>query len=235
MAQTPALVLVHGAWHGPWCWERVIRELDDLDVRAVALPSTGSDPDSLGDLHDDVDAIRAEVRDIDGPVVICGHSYGGAPVTEAVAGLEEQVTHLVYLAACSLDVGESVTSLGGDEGYPPFWDVHADRGYVDIRDPLRDLYGDVEPELARRSAQRLGHQALTSLTQPVTRAGWHDIANTYVICERDLAFPLPAQRLLAQRADSTRSMESAHSPFFSRPQELAALLRDELDRARRPD
>ena len=233
MEQTPVLVLVHGAWHGPWCWQRMVPELDGIDVRTVALPSSGPDPAGLGDLHDDAQVIRSTVTKIDGPVLVCAHTYGGAPATEGVAGLEN-VRRLVYLAGFLLDVGESVLSLTNGE-LPSLWEVHEARGYFDVREPLASLYPDVEPEFAQWAAAQLGHQSLASVTQPLSGAGWHNIPNTYVVCERDAAFPAAAQQALAGRAGSVRRLDSGHSPFFSHPVELARLLREELRRAGTPD
>ena len=91
-------------------------ELDDvaerlrgrgLAVEVPALPSVGTDAPALGDLHDDARAIAAAIDRCDGHVVVCAHSYGGAPMTEAAAGRDD-VSHLVYLAAFMPDVGESV-------------------------------------------------------------------------------------------------------------------------------
>lgn len=233
MEQIPTLVLVHGAWNGPWCWDRLIAELDDVDVRTVAQPGTGPDPDVLGDLYDNTAAVRSTVAAIDGPVVLCAHSYGGSPATEAVAGLPN-VRRLVYLAACVPDVGESVVNLAGDQ-WPPVWDVHENQGYVDIRDPLATLYQDADPPVAEAAAARLRHQSLASLTQPARRAGWRDIASSYLICERDATFPVPLQELLAGRPGSSRRLDSGHSPFLSRPAELARLLREELAQASASD
>ncbi|MCW2507931.1 MAG: hypothetical protein JWP68_1079, partial [Modestobacter sp.] len=106
------LLLVHGAWHTSWAWQPLIAELSDIDVVTVDLPSSGTDPQALGDLTADADVVRAALAGIEGPVVVVGHSYGGLPITEA-ATAEDGVAHLVYLCAFQLDVGDSlVSSLG---------------------------------------------------------------------------------------------------------------------------
>ncbi|MFK3985193.1 alpha/beta hydrolase [Micromonospora sp. NPDC050397] len=220
---------MHGAWHGPWCWDRLRSELDDVDVRTVAQPGTGPDPDVLGDLYDDAAAVRSTVAAIDGPVVVCAHSYGGSPASEGVAGVTN-VRRLVFVAACVPEIGESVLDLAGNE-WPPVWEVHESRGYADVRDPLATLYQDVDPAIAESAAVRLRHQSLTSLTQPNRQAGWHDVPSSYLVLEEDATFPVPLQELLAGRVGSSRRLDSGHSPFFSRPAELARLLREELDQA----
>jgi alpha-beta hydrolase superfamily lysophospholipase len=83
MSEEATVVLVHGAWHGPWVWDHIVESLasDGIETVTVDLPSSGADPGGLGDLHDDVAAVQGVLDDIDGPVVILAHSYGGAPVS----------------------------------------------------------------------------------------------------------------------------------------------------------
>jgi pimeloyl-ACP methyl ester carboxylesterase len=228
----PALVLVHGAWHGTWCWQPLIDELPDLDVRTVALPSSGQDPAVLGGLYDDAEAVAKAVAAVGGPTVVVGHSYGGCPVTEAAATAGD-VRRVIYLSALMLDVGDSVLSLVGGV-HPPYWDVHeeprgrADHGYFEAAQAVEALYGDVEPSLAQRSVARLGRQSLASVTQPLTQAAWRTVPSTYILCEQDMAIPLPLQEAMATRAERAVRLRSGHSPFLSQPAELARVLRQEL-------
>src|SRR6478752_7621988 len=99
------ILFVHGAWHGSWCWAPVRRllEADGIATAAVDNPSVAK----LGsDLSADGDNVRAALDAIDGPVVLVGHSYGGAVITDA--GAHANVERLVYLTAFALDAGESV-------------------------------------------------------------------------------------------------------------------------------
>lgn len=225
MSSTATLVLVHGALHGPWVWDRVLDDLPDAPTRVVTLPSVGTDPMALGDMYADAEAVRSAVEAVDGPVVVCAHSYGSIPVTEGVAGLAN-VVELVYLCAFQLDVGMSLYSaVGGSAGW---WDVHADEGYVDARRPREFLYHDVDEGTACAAIGRLGHQALASLRQPLTRAAWRTIPSTYVVCERDRAISVSRQETMAQRAERVLRMPTSHSPFLSRPAQLAGVLRAEL-------
>ncbi len=102
------VVLVHGAWHGAWCFEPVLELLAaaGIDAVAVDLPGHGDDPGPLGDLHTDAARVEEALDRLDGDCVLLGHSYGGAVITEA--GVHPSVRHLVYLAAFALDAGESV-------------------------------------------------------------------------------------------------------------------------------
>ncbi|MET8275083.1 alpha/beta hydrolase [Streptomyces sp. NPDC005096] len=232
MSTLPTLVLVHGAWHGTWCWQPLIDHLSDLDVRTVALPSSGHNPAVLGDLYDDAEAVAKALAAVGGPTVVVGHSYGGCPVTEAAATVRD-VQRVIYLSALMQDVGDSVLSLV-DDVHPPYWDVHeqpqgnAEHGYFEAAQPLETLYGDVEPHLAQQSVARLGRQSLASVTQPLTQAAWRTVPCTYILCEEDMAIPLPLQEAMAARARRTVRLRSGHSPFLSQPAELARILREEL-------
>ncbi|HLU58317.1 MAG TPA: alpha/beta hydrolase [Pseudonocardia sp.] len=232
MGSAPTLVLVHGAWHGPWAWRRLVEELTDLDVRTVALPSVGPDPRALGDMHTDAEAVRAAIAVVDGPVVVCAHAYGGMPVTQAAAGIGN-VVGLVYVCGFQLDVGESILSAVGGR-VPSWWDVHRSEGYVDPLRPFETFYADVRAHPARGAVARLAHQSLVAFEQPLTRAAWRTIPSTYVVCERDAAIPVVAQELMAERADRVLRMPTSHAPFLSRPAQLAGVLRAELLAARRP-
>jgi pimeloyl-ACP methyl ester carboxylesterase len=222
----PTIVFVHGAWHGSWAWDAVIRELPDLATRTVALSSSGHDPATLGDMYADAAAIRETVTAIEGPVLVVAHSYGGVPMTEGLAGLA-QVSRLVFLASFQLGVGDSLLgSTGGRHG--DWWDVHEAEGYVDALRPAEVFFGDVDEATARAAAARLGHQSLPAFTQPLTRAAWHTIPSTYVVCEKDVAIPPPAQEAMAQRAGQVLRLPTSHSPFLSRPADVASILRTEV-------
>lgn len=226
MLPKATVLLVHGAWHGPWMWGELVREMPDVDVRTVALPSVGRDATALGDLYADAAAVRSAVREIHGPVLVCAHSYGGVPVTEGVADLSN-VVGLVYLCAFQLDIGESLAGVAG--GRPlDWWDVHAAEGYVDARRPLEILYADVDEAVARDAIMRLGHQSLVAFGQRLTRAAWRTIPSTYIVCEQDRAVPVEAQEAMAGRAGRVLRLSSSHSPFLSRPAQLAGILRAEL-------
>src|SRR5690348_15509027 len=110
MVDKPQVLLVHGAWHGSWCWDRVRAALDRqaITTTAIDLPSCGRDPARLGGLADDAAAIAAAAAAISGDVVICAHSYGGVPLTEASLG--PNVRRVVFLAAFMPTEGASLVS-----------------------------------------------------------------------------------------------------------------------------
>jgi pimeloyl-ACP methyl ester carboxylesterase len=219
------VVLVHGAWHGPWVWDHVVESLssDGIETVTVDLPSSGPDPGGLGDLRDDVAAVQGVLDDIDGPVVILAHSYGGAPVSEAAMGADG-VVHIIYLTAFMLDVGESLLSLVGGEA-PPWWDVDGD-GSIGVHGPADVFYNDCRPEVAEAAVAQLHPQSWASVEQPLQQAAWHDVPTTYVVCQEDNAIPVEAQELLAKRAEDVRYLDSGHSPFLSVPDDLLSIIRE---------
>ncbi|MDX8142123.1 alpha/beta hydrolase [Lentzea sp. BCCO 10_0061] len=210
----PDILLVHGAWHGSWCWELVIEELRRLGRTAhtVDLPSSGSP----AGLHEDAEAIRHAIAEIDRPVAVVGHSYGGFPVTEATAG-SAFVTRLVYLAAWMLEAGTSISEAAG---MPPF----ETELIAPPADALAEFYGDVDPEMAERAVAMLRPQSARVATDRLRAAGWLTIPSTYLVCDNDKTMPPAVQEELAARASVVHHLPTSHSPFLSMPGPLAELL-----------
>jgi pimeloyl-ACP methyl ester carboxylesterase len=203
-------------------WEHTQRYLADLDTRTVDLPSSGSDPALLGDLADDVAVLRAAVADIDGPVTVVAHSYGGVVASEALADCPN-VQQIVYLAAFPLDEGESLYQVIGRQPLE-WWDVHEDDNYIDVRDPAA-LYTDCNLRQIQQAIARLTHQSWSSLHSEVTYPAWRYLPSTYVICTRDHVLHPMAQAVLSARASEVRRLAADHSPMLSQPDVLADLLR----------
>lgn len=219
-------MLVHGAWHGVWCWEAVVERLraDGVPVRTVELRSVGEADGTLGDLYDDAAAVRSVLDEIDGPVVVVAHSYGGAPVTEGAAGAAN-VVHIVYVAAFTPDVGESLLALA--HGNEPEWWITAPDGRTMLPDDPESLfYNDCTPEVSAAAAARIRPHNKLTVTQPIRSVAWREIPTTYVVCERDQALPPPVQEALAERAGAVLRLDTGHSPFLSRPDDLVAIVRD---------
>ncbi|MFD3947297.1 alpha/beta fold hydrolase [Streptomyces sp. NPDC058579] len=215
-ALRPTLLLVHGSWHGAWCWEKVtpVLEADGWPTRAIDLPSAGS----RADMQDDARAILRELENIDGPVVVVAHSYGGIPVSQAVAEARN-VSHIVFLAAFQLDVDESLLGFLA-EPVPPSQD-----GLDAVpENPVALFYGDVPAADAEAAVERLVPQSAKANSDALTAAGWHTVPSTYILCEDDQALPAPTQQALAARSGAVHRIASGHSPFLSKPAELAALL-----------
>jgi pimeloyl-ACP methyl ester carboxylesterase len=217
------LLLVHGAWHGAWCWERLtpVLEAYGWNVSTVDLPSASTDPSTNAGMYDDAAAIRERLERIDGPVVVVAHSYGGMPATEAAA-TATNVVRLIYLAAFQPDAGESVVSIVRSAG------VELPTGSVGslppLEDPIPSMYGTTDGDTATRAAERLVPQTVRSFNETLTQAAWHSIPSAHIVCEQDQAIPRDPHEAMAARADAVHRLASDHSPFMSMPTELASLI-----------
>jgi pimeloyl-ACP methyl ester carboxylesterase len=102
------VLLVHGAWHGAWCWDRVLGPLRALGYKpeAMDLPGHGDSPESFTDLHGDADAVASRLDAIGEPTLLVGHSYGGMVITDA--GVHEAVGALAYVCAFMPKAGQSL-------------------------------------------------------------------------------------------------------------------------------
>lgn len=219
-------VLVHGAWHGAWCWELVLPRLDAAGVPVVVvdLPSVAR---ADATVHDDAGCVRAALDSIDEEVVLLGHSYGGAVISEA--GLHPNVAHLVFLTAFVLEAGESAqenTLTGGDEASDLGAAIEVGDGVLTIvpDGAAAAFFHDCGPAVARAAIERLRPQSWAALGGKVEAAAWRDKPATYVVCTDDRALPVALQRSNAARVGASVDWPTSHSPFLSRPDLVAELL-----------
>jgi pimeloyl-ACP methyl ester carboxylesterase len=179
--------------------------------------------------------VRDTIDHIDDDVILVGHSYGGAVVTEA--GTHPRVRHLVYIAAFALEEGESCVSAAmadegagriSHEGRPNLVD-----GFIAGTDDLITLdpataaaclYNDCEPDTVAWALARLGPQPLTTLQGTPKAVAWRSKPSTYVVCANDLTVHPELQRILARRCGSIVEWQTDHSPFLCRPDLVADLL-----------
>ncbi|WP_433556768.1 alpha/beta fold hydrolase [Pseudonocardia xinjiangensis] len=218
-AHERTLVLVHGAWHGAWAWELLVPELAARGWRTstVDLPSASGDPEA--GMYRDAEIIREHLAGIDGPITVLAHSYGGLPVTE-VAATVPRVTQLIYLAAHMLDVGEYVLGPTGGPWFDP-----EETPLLPVPDSSTVLmYADVAADVAEAAVARLRPQSSLSFLEPLTRAAWRRLPSAFVVCDEDRIFPPVLAETLPPKADLVRHMPTSHSPFLSRPAELAELI-----------
>jgi pimeloyl-ACP methyl ester carboxylesterase len=224
MADSRSVVLVHGAWHGPWAWTKLLTPLRErgLDVHTVSNPSSGPDPTSLGDLYDDAENLRRTLAGLDGEALVVAHSYGGVVVTEGAAGADN-VGHLLYVTAFMLDEGESLFSAVGSQE-PDWWIKDSAEVSLLAGRPDEIFFNDCTGADAADAASRLEPQSLSSFKQPVRSVAWRDTPSTYVICEKDNAIPPFMQEQLAQRAGDVRRLGASHSPFLSQPDGVVEII-----------
>ncbi|WP_375502740.1 alpha/beta fold hydrolase [uncultured Jatrophihabitans sp.] len=214
------LLLVHGMWHGAWCWDDVCARLSRPSV-AVELP--------MRSLAHDAEVVRAALDSIDDEVVLVGHSYGGAVIT--AAGAHRRVRRLVYLAAFLLDEGESVSRVApelgiADTGLGAALRFSEDRSEVRIDPELAPtlLYQRTSPAAVAQASARLRPVARAVFGERPNALAWRRVPSTYVICTEDRTVAPALQRVMAARATDVVEWPSDHSPQASRPDDVAALL-----------
>ncbi|MFB7293962.1 alpha/beta fold hydrolase [Actinacidiphila glaucinigra] len=213
----PTLLLVHGAWHGSWCWDRVrsLLAADGWATRVADLPSAGQE---TAGVQEDAREVLRGLEGIEGPVVVVAHSYAGVPVAQVVAEAPA-IAHVVYLTAYRLEVGETVLGYHGAAIVPE------PRGFRPVPDdPVAAFYGDVPPREAEAAVARLVPQSTKSFVEPLTSASRRAVPSTYVVCERDRALrPALQEDMAAHIAGPVYRLPSHHSPFLSMPGACASL------------
>jgi pimeloyl-ACP methyl ester carboxylesterase len=242
-------LLVHGAWHGAWCWQKVVPLLEapGVQVLTIELPSHGPDTLRLANvtLQDDVQAVVETASRQSGPVILVGHSMAGVVIAQAAEILGKQkVTKLVFLDAFMPKDGESVFSLVGKAtaankaagkpvGAPTLSESllftqsqKAVRvGYDQV---AHFFYHDCLPQDVAFAQAHLSWQATSALATPVrvTQAGYGAIPKVYILCSqaKDLDKSSLAENVACQKV---YTLASGHSPFFSMPDKLAAILKEQ--------
>ncbi|GGT73931.1 MULTISPECIES: alpha/beta fold hydrolase [Streptomyces] len=229
---TPTAVLVHGAFADAASWTGVITELRNHDIPVVAPPNP------LRGLASDAAYIASVAAQIDGPVVLVGHSYGGALIS--VAGTAENVVGLVYIAAYATDEGESLGELQGRFPLSPLvsnlkeatYPVQGAEPAVEVTikaDAFPEIFAaDVPAAVTKVLAVAQRPLAASAFTEPASAAAWKTKPSWALVAAADQAINPEVQRFGAKRAGATIvELEGAsHAVALSRPREVAELIRD---------
>jgi pimeloyl-ACP methyl ester carboxylesterase len=222
MSVKPTVVLVHGFWGGAAHWAKVIVELDKRGfgaLHAVENPLTS--------LADDAARTRQMVRQVDGPVLLVGHSYGGAVITEA--GTLPNVTGLVYVAAFAPDAGESLATVSEGHDAPGGANIAPDSdGYLWIaQDKFHESFcQDLPDDEARVMAVTQKAPVGSTFGDPVTDPAWKQKPSWYQVSTQDRMIAPDNQRRMAARigARETIELEAGHASPASQPTAIADLI-----------
>jgi pimeloyl-ACP methyl ester carboxylesterase len=215
------VVLVHGGFVDGSGWQGVydLLKADGFNVSVVQHPTLS--------LQGDVAATRQIIDAQDGPVVLVGHSYGGAVITEA--GTDENVEALVYIAAFAPDKGESVNTLIADPPpgapVPPILPPQDGFLFLDREKFAASFAGDVPAEQAAFMADSQVPWGVEALGGEITEAAWRTKPSWYLVATDDRMIPPPAQRAMAERAGATVTEASgSHAIYVSQPGAVAAII-----------
>ncbi|MEU9335026.1 alpha/beta hydrolase [Streptomyces sp. NPDC048290] len=224
MAAKPAIVLVHGFWGGAAHWAKVIPELHRrgfTDLHAVENPLTS--------LAEDAERTRKMVRQIDGPVVLVGHSYGGAVITEA--GDLPNVTGLVYIAAFAPDAGESPGGISQEKPPAAFDNIAPDSdGYLWVRqDKFHDSFcQDLTEEEGLVMGVTQKAPLASTFGDAITVPAWRAKPTWYQVSTGDRMIHPDNERRMAARMNPRKTIEldSSHASLASQPGPVTDLIED---------
>ena len=223
-------VLIHGAYHGGWCWSRLVPELERLGHRAI-VPDLPCDDPSAGH-HDNVAAVLA-VMDEAGAgadVVVVGHSLGG--FTAPLVARQRTVRRVVFLCTAPMiggGVADELRARMVTERYGAMARFRDEQGraLMSAADCREGFYHDCDDATAAWAIARLRPQAARPLVEPWPIDAWPEVERSVILSRDDRAVRLDAAqeagRLILDGAEPI-VIEGSHSPFLSRPAELARLL-----------
>jgi len=227
-------VLIHGAWHGAWCWKKVIPFLEKEGHKVVApdLPGHGEDKRPIADITlqaytDRVCQILDEQPD---PVILVGHSMGGLVITQTAEYRPEKIKKLLYVTAFLLQNGEFMLQHAEPDTEAlvlPNLVMAEDQSSATLKqEAIKEIfYADCSDEDVEFAKARLVPQAAAPFATPVstTEEKFGRVPRAYITCLRDKAISPSIQEKLytALPCENVISMDTSHSPFFSAPEELA--------------
>jgi pimeloyl-ACP methyl ester carboxylesterase len=222
-----SIVLVHGAFVDASGWQPVFELLTRRGHEVLVVQN------QTLTLEGDVEATQRAITAARHPVVLVGHSYGGAVITEA--GHSPKVKALAYIAAFMPDSGESVAALNDApaealEAKAPVMPPQDGFLLVEPAGFPRAFAADVDPETARFMAAAQVPWGLTAATTPISRAAWREKPSFYLLATADRMVPPSAQRRMAQRAGATIfEIASSHAVMLSHPLETANFIATAAD------
>ncbi len=215
------VVLVHGGFVDGSGWEAVYTKLrgDGFNVSVVQNPTKS--------LADDVTATRQVIAALDGPVILVGHSYGGAVITEA--GNDPKVSALVYIAAFAPDAGESVASLIANPvpgaPVPPILPPQDGLLLLDRSKFAASFAADVDEQLATFMADSQVPWGVEALQGAISHPAWKTKPSWYLVAQDDHMIPPAAQREMSKRAGATVvETPGSHAVYVSQPEAVADLI-----------
>ncbi len=233
------ILLVHGSWHGAWCWRDLLPELAELghDAHAIDLPSHGSDPTPVSDVT--LEMCRDAVLAASSPdTIVLGHSWGGYPISAAAESDPQAMRGLIYLCAYVPQSGLSMVDMrkrGPRQLLDGALEKSSDGLSCTVRpDRVQDLfYHDCPANTLPFAFARLCPQAILPQDTPLTLSTrFGQVPKAYIRCTDDRTIPPEYQEEMSRCAtpEMRHNIDSSHSPFFACPRDLAGII-DQITRA----
>ncbi len=233
----PTFVLVHGAWEDATIWSAVISRLDEAGFEAVAVNLPGRAPDTTPMQQVSLDLYRDKVieaiDEVEAPVVLVGHSFGGMTISAVAEHAPEAVARLVYVAAYLPRDGQSLQDLAYSDAQSqvgPHFRVDEARLIAWIDPPARaDLFlNDASTDLREGFAATMVDEPLIPLGTKVvlTNERFGAVPKSYIHTTRDIVVSraLQAQMVEGVSLAASAELDSGHAPFLTRPDDLASAL-----------
>jgi pimeloyl-ACP methyl ester carboxylesterase len=229
-------VLVHGAWHGAWCWDAVVPLLAARGhrVRAIDLPGHGRDPKPPGAVSwdDYMDRMGEVISASPEPPILVGHSLGGAVITGAADRWPERIRALVYLCAVLPDAKDFMTRFQPTSLVAAAMRPSSDGSVMELEPSIirGAFYHDCSDADVSRAESLLRPQpaGAFAMSFELSPSRFGRVPRHYIECRQDRAIDIASQRAMHAKMPCTvHTLDASHSPFFSMPGALA----DALERA----
>lgn len=235
--QVSTFLLIHGAWHGAWCWRRLTPVLEGTGHRVITpdLPGHGSDNTPIAEigLSAYVNKITGVLDNLDEQVILVGHSMAGIVISEVAEHRPDKMSKLVYLAAFLPGNGDSLLRMESNNPYSSVTSnlVPSDDGLTATLNAgcINDLfYNDCSDADRAFANANLCPQPLSVLKSPVkiTEQNYGRTVRIYIECSEDRVIRHEYQKIMIDTSPVHESiiLDSGHSPFFSMPEKLADIL-----------
>ncbi|WP_102273130.1 alpha/beta fold hydrolase [Cytobacillus massiliigabonensis] len=234
-------VFVHGAWHGSWCWEKVIPLFEKQGHVVLTVDLPGVDLDKTGDssvnLRKYTDSVLRVIAKADEPVILVGHSMGGIAISQAAERHPEKIKSLIYVTAYMLKDGETMLDIIRTDKEsliaPNLIPCNEGTAFNLKSDKLIDIfYGSCDQKDIENATTRITSQPLAVFSErlSLTNDRYGKIPRYYIECLQDRAITKECQQNMyhALPCKKVFTLNTDHSPFYSKHEELAEILLHEI-------
>jgi pimeloyl-ACP methyl ester carboxylesterase len=224
-------VLIHGAWHSANCWNKVIPKLKEQGHNAFSIDFSAKASDAKYDFDDYVTENYQILNKLNKPMILVGHSMGAAIANKLYTQIRKKVKALIYIAGSLPKNGESIDDVFSKSTKKTLLQqnfiISKDAAYITINpDAVKEIfYNDCNIKDTIMYKSQLVKQSLKALQEPIfyDEKKLQQIPKFYIECLRDNAIDISAQRLMYKKFQNISAipMDTGHSPFYSKPKELA--------------